>query len=37
MYGRPWAQLWEQFHEKGMKRPEAADLFNFEDRKPATR
>ena len=28
-YGRPWAQIWEQYREPGMKRPEAADLFSF--------
>jgi hypothetical protein len=28
-YGRPWAQIWEKYHEKGMKRPEAADAFDF--------
>jgi len=22
MYGRPWAQLWEEYHEKGMTRPD---------------
>src|SRR6185503_8730964 len=21
MYARPWAQIWEEYHEKGMKRP----------------
>jgi hypothetical protein len=21
IYGRPWAQIWERYHEKGMKRP----------------
>jgi hypothetical protein len=30
IYGRPWAQIWEQFHEAGMKRPEADDIFSFE-------
>jgi hypothetical protein len=29
MYGRPWAQVWEQYHEAGMERPEAEDLFSF--------
>jgi hypothetical protein len=34
VYGRPWAQIWEEFHEKGMKRPEKdpakgiLDIFN---------
>ena len=22
MYGRPWAQIWEEYHETGMERPE---------------
>jgi hypothetical protein len=30
MYGRPWAQIWEQYHEQGMEKPEAEDIFNFE-------
>jgi hypothetical protein len=29
MFHRPWAQLWEQYFEKGMKKPEAADIFEF--------
>jgi hypothetical protein len=29
MYGRPWAQIWEQYHEKGMQRPEGEDIFSF--------
>jgi hypothetical protein len=29
MYGRPWAQVWEQYHEAGMERPETEDLFSF--------
>jgi hypothetical protein len=37
MYGRPWAQLWEQYFEQGMKRPEDADLFDYADRKPAAK
>ncbi len=24
IYGRPWAQIWEQYHEEGMQRPQAA-------------
>jgi len=29
-FGRPWATIWEQYHEEGMTRPEAADgLFGF--------
>jgi hypothetical protein len=30
MYGRPWAKMWEEFSEKGMVKPEAEDIFNFE-------
>jgi hypothetical protein len=30
MYGRPWAQYWERYHEEGMDRPEEEDLFNFD-------
>ena len=29
MYGRPWAQIWEKYFEKGMERPQSVDLFNF--------
>jgi hypothetical protein len=28
-YGRPWAQIWERYHERGMQRPEQEDLFSF--------
>lgn len=28
-YGRPWAQIWEQYHEQGMQRPPEKDLFSF--------
>jgi hypothetical protein len=31
IYGRPWAQIWEKYHEPGMKRPERADIFSFEN------
>ena len=27
MYGRPWAQIWEEYHEKGMTRPAEKDPF----------
>ena len=29
MYGRPWAQIWEEYHEKGMQRPaeKLPDIF----------
>jgi hypothetical protein len=30
LYGRPWAQIWEEFFEQGMQRPDDEDLFNFE-------
>jgi hypothetical protein len=29
VYGRPWAQIWEKYHEQGMSRPAANDLFDF--------
>ncbi|MEP7311906.1 MAG: hypothetical protein ABI859_04950 [Pseudomonadota bacterium] len=29
MYGRPWAQIWEQYLETGMKRPEGESIFEF--------
>ena len=29
MYGRPWAQIWEEYWEKGMKKPQEEDIFNF--------
>jgi hypothetical protein len=31
MFGRPWAEIWEKFHEEGMERPEPeVDIFSFE-------
>jgi hypothetical protein len=30
MYGRPWAQIWEQYFEQGMEKPETEDIFSFE-------
>ena len=30
MYGRPWAQIWERYHEDGMQRPAGEDIFSFE-------
>jgi hypothetical protein len=30
MYGRPWADLWEEYHERGMQRSEGEDIFSFE-------
>jgi len=29
MYGRPWATLWEQYHEEGMQKPTVEDIFKF--------
>jgi len=29
IYGRPWAKIWEQYHEHGMDRPRDEDLFSF--------
>ncbi|MDR2215550.1 MAG: hypothetical protein LBE59_06895 [Nevskiaceae bacterium] len=29
MYGRPWAQMWEQYDEAGMEKPANEDIFNF--------
>ncbi len=29
IYGRPWAQIWEKYHEQGMQRPKEQDLFDF--------
>jgi hypothetical protein len=30
MYGRPWAHIWEEYFEQGMKKPqENEDIFNF--------
>jgi hypothetical protein len=30
MFDRPWAEIWEQYHEEGMQRPEEEDVFRFE-------
>jgi hypothetical protein len=29
MFGRPWADIWERYHEEGMERPEEPSLFGF--------
>jgi hypothetical protein len=29
-FGRPWAQIWERYHEEGMERPVDDDIFSFE-------
>ncbi|HEX6999502.1 MAG TPA: hypothetical protein VF322_15285 [Gammaproteobacteria bacterium] len=32
MFNRPWAQIWELYHEQGMQRPDPnEDLFDFGD------
>jgi hypothetical protein len=30
MYGRPWAEIWQRYHEQGMERPASDDIFSFE-------
>jgi hypothetical protein len=30
IYGRPWAEIWEKYHEKGMTHPKAKPLFGFQ-------
>jgi hypothetical protein len=30
IYSRPWAEIWERYHEEGMSRPVEADIFDFE-------
>ena len=31
IFGRPWAQIWEQYHEDGMQRPQENEgLFGFD-------
>ena len=29
MYGRPWAQMWQKYFEKGMEKPKEEDIFSF--------
>lgn len=29
LYGRPWAQMWEQYNEQGMEKPPEKDIFTF--------
>jgi hypothetical protein len=31
MYGRPWAQNWEKYHEEGMEHPVDESMFDFSD------
>jgi len=28
--GRPWADIWERYHEEGIEQPEEEDFFSFE-------
>jgi hypothetical protein len=30
LYGRPWARLWERYHEAGMEHPAPPALFGFQ-------
>jgi len=30
IYGRPWAAIWERYHEEGMERPREESLFGFD-------
>jgi len=30
IYGRPWAHIWETYHEQGMEKPDEEDIFSFE-------
>jgi hypothetical protein len=30
LYGRPWAQMWEQYDEQDMQKPKEKDIFTFE-------
>jgi hypothetical protein len=30
IYARPWAEIWERYHEQGMERPAEPPLFGFE-------
>jgi hypothetical protein len=36
MFDRPWARIWEQYFEQGMKRPETGVQFDFETSSPTT-
>ena len=29
MYGRPWAEIWEEYFEKGMQKPKGEDIFTY--------
>jgi len=30
MFERPWAKIWEEYHEKGMQRPPEKELLKFD-------
>ena len=30
MYGRPWAQIWDEYFEQDMEKPEDEDIFSFD-------
>jgi hypothetical protein len=30
MYGRPWAEIWKEHHEREMAPPQSEDIFSFE-------
>ena len=30
MYGRPWAETWQRYHEQGMTPPSDDDIFDFD-------
>jgi hypothetical protein len=30
MFERPWAKIWEEYHEKGMQRPKEKELIKFD-------
>jgi hypothetical protein len=30
LFDRPWARIWEEYHEKGMQRPKEKELFKFD-------
>jgi hypothetical protein len=30
LFDRPWAKIWEEYHEKGMQRPPEKELLKFD-------
>jgi hypothetical protein len=30
IFGRPWAQIWERYHEDGLQQPVVESIFDFE-------